>query len=348
MKVWQIATGESGRDYRELFLDHDIMIIGPSHLGDALLNRYADGVPNSAGSQVHNFAHNPKPGDGVLMRFGKEVIGIGQIPEGDNCQYSFNETFKCVYGWDLCHCRRVIWAENYELGDLADIYRNTKQKPSFTQVHEGHIVGKVCSIDNLWLERPLKEMPDIDSSVYSEEELGVELFRAGISNRNIEGISKALQQAERLCSWYRSRHSCGRSPTENEIVSHMILPLFLGLGWSHQQIAVEWNKVDMAFFKRTPTTAENCVMVLEAKGLGRALSEVLNQPKSYVKDLGLKDVKYILTTDGADLFVYAKSKDQWNPNPVGYLSISSLQKEYILPKKTNSIDTLVRLQPSAV
>ena len=89
-------------------------------------------------------------------------------------------------------------------------------------------------------------------------------------------------------------------------------------------------------------------MVLEAKGLGRALSEVLNQPKSYVKDLGLKDVKYILTTDGADLFVYAKSKDQWNPNPVGYLSISSLQKEYILPKKTNSIDTLVRLQPSAV
>jgi hypothetical protein len=36
MKVWQIATGESGRDYRELFLDHDIMIIGPSRAWQSL------------------------------------------------------------------------------------------------------------------------------------------------------------------------------------------------------------------------------------------------------------------------------------------------------------------------
>ncbi|MBA7663572.1 hypothetical protein ES703_71617 [subsurface metagenome] len=33
MKVWQIATGETGRDYRDLFLEHDIMILGPSDKG---------------------------------------------------------------------------------------------------------------------------------------------------------------------------------------------------------------------------------------------------------------------------------------------------------------------------
>ena len=347
MEVWQIATGETGRDYRDLFFEHDIMIIGPSHLGDALSNIYGDGIPNSAGSQVHNFAHYPKPGNRILMRFGKEVIGVGQIPQGEDHQYSFDETFKCVYGWDLCHCRRVIWAENYAMGDLADVYQKAKQKPSFTQVHEDLILKSVRSIDSSHFDRPLKGMPNIDASLYSQEELGVELFRAGISNKNIDDIVRALQQAERLCSWYWSEH-CGRSPTENEIVTHMILPLFLGLGWSHQQIAIQWSRVDMAFFKGTPTESQNCIMVLEAKGLGKGLSEVLDQPREYVKSLGLKNVKYILTTDGANLFVYGKSNGDWNPNPIGYLSIWSMQKEYILPKNTNAIDTLVHLQPSAV
>ena len=279
------------------------------------------------------------------MRFAHEVIGVGQIPQEG--EYQYIETFKCVYGWDLCHCRRVIWAGQYELGDLTNVFRDAKQKPSFRQVHEKHIVEVVRSIDSSYFDRPVKALPSIDASVYTEEELGVALFRAGISNKNIDDILKALQQAERLCSWYRSEH-CGRSPSEDEIISHIILPLFLGLGWSHQQVAVEWNRVDMAFFKSTPTIPENCVMVLEAKGLGRALTEVLKQPQGYVEDLALANTRYILTTDGANLFVYAKAREGWNSNTVGYINVPRLQKEYILPKGTNLVGTLVMLQPSAV
>jgi hypothetical protein len=347
MRVWQIATGEPGRDYRELFFDHDIMILGPSHLGNALENNYADGVPNSSGSQVNSFANKPKPGDRVIMRFAHDVIGIGQIPPIDQ-PYSFEEpTFRCVYGWDLCHCRRVVWAQEYELGELVNVFKNAKQKPSFTQVHEKHILGLVRSIDKSVFDRKLKKMPEIDTSAYTEESLGIELFRAGISNKNINDIRIALEQAERLCSWYNSEH-CGRNPSENEVISHITLPLFLGLGWSHQQIAVEWNKVDIAFFKNPPTKKENCVMVLEAKGLGTALSEVLDQPQGYVNNLDLSNTKYILTTDGANLFVYGRSNDGWNPNPIGYISVESLQKQYVLPKNTNLVETLVMLQPSAV
>ena len=89
-------------------------------------------------------------------------------------------------------------------------------------------------------------------------------------------------------------------------------------------------------------------MVLEAKGLGRALSQVLEQPQGYVNNLGLKNTKYILTTDGANLFVYGKAGDKWNPNPIGYISVSSLQKQYVLPKGISLVDTLVMLQPSLV
>ena len=110
MNVWQIATGEPGRDYRELFFKHDIMILGPSNWGNALENKYADGISNSYLSQVNSFAHKPQPGDRVIMRFAHDVIGVGQLPLEEDKQYSFEEKFRCVYGWDLCHCRRVLWA----------------------------------------------------------------------------------------------------------------------------------------------------------------------------------------------------------------------------------------------
>jgi predicted type IV restriction endonuclease len=187
--------------------------------------------------------------------------------------------------------------------------------------------------------------------LYNDDELGVQLFQAGISNKNIEDIIKALRQAERLHAWYRSEANqleISRRPSENEVVSHIVLPLFLGLGWSHQQIAVEWKNVDMAFFENAAAKEKDCVMILEAKGLGQPLDDVLEQPRRYVASLGLKRTKYIITTDGANLFVYRRKGKAWDSVPVGYINIRSIQKENILPKHTNLIDTLVMLQPSSV
>ncbi len=348
MNVWQIATGEPGRDYRELFFDYDIMILEPSHLGDATKTKYDDGVANSSGNQVHRFSDGPKPGDRVIMRFTNGVIGVGQIPTDENHKYQFVEDFRRVYGWDLCHCRRVIWAENYHLGLLADVYKGLMQLPSFTQVQKDLILEMVKAIENSYFERQLKEMPSVNTSIYPVEELRDNLFEAGISNKNIDDTIRALEQAGQLCSWYHSEEQCGRRPTENEIVSHTILPLFLGLGWSYQQIAVEWKNIDMAFFRGTTRTNDNCVMLLEAKRLGQPLGEVTSQPLRYIKSLGLNSIKFIIITDGENLFVYRRKENKWDKDakPVRYISVSRLQKKYILPKGTDLVDTLVMLQPS--
>lgn len=347
MTLWQIAAGEPGRDYRKLFFDHDLMLLGPSDRGDARDGRYADGIANSPGSQVHRFATAPEPGDRVIARLGKEVIGVGEIPPGPEGVYAFDETFRSVYGWSLCHARRVRWAEGADLTGFEAVYAHAKQKPSFTAVREPHIVSEALSLGPEPFDRPLKPVPEADTTPYTDEELGVELFRAGIGNRNIEEILAALRQAERLCSWYRAEAQRDR-PTEHEVVSHVVLPIFLGLGWSHQQIAVEWKKMDMAFFKRTPTTPENCVMVLEAKGLGDPLNERVAQPQRYVEAAGLGSVRYVVTTDGPSLFLYERTPEGWAPEPVGHLDVVSLQRRYLLPEGTNPVETLVRLQPGAV
>jgi hypothetical protein len=348
MKIWQIATGEPGRDYRRLFFDHDLMILGPSEDSDACSGVYERGKANSPRRQVHRFFTGPQPGDRVLARLGHEVIGVGRIPSEPEHQYTFDETFRSIYGWNLCHLRRVKWARNFELGDLANVYRRDKQKPSFTGVNEDSIIEQVTNIPDAHFDGDLKILPDIDTERYSDEELSVELFRRGVSNKNTEDILAALRQAERLCSWYDTQDS--DRPTEHEVVSHVILPIFLGLGWSHQQVAVEWKKVDMAFFKHTPTGPENCIMVLEAKGLGKPLTDRHSQARGYIEKHGLESVEYIATTDGASLFLYKRSEDGWgeDPTPTGYLDVRSLQKQYLLPGGTDLVDTLVQLQPGAM
>ncbi len=353
MNIWQIATGEYGRDYSSLFLDHDIMILGPSENGNALENAqdYWDGIPNSQCSQVWNFAHQPFPGDFVLMRYNKEVIAIGVIPnesETEN-QYTFQKQFGCVYGWDLCHTRRVKWMNKDIPVIVVNIFSERKQQPSFTRVHDETIKQILLDLDYSLFERPLKDLPQIDFRIYTDEELGIELFKHGVSNKNIEDIIKALNQADRLLNWYWSgEKNVGRRPTEHEIVSHIILPIFLGLGWSHQQIAVEWNKVDVAFFKKTPTNAANCIMIIEAKGLGFSLGAILDQPTNYIKNLGLENVKLIVTTDGAEVFVYSVENMKVNQDPIGFFNINHLQREYILPKNISLIETLVKLQPASL
>lgn len=349
MNIWQIATGEAGRDFSSLFFDHDIMILGPSlDLGDALVepDKYWDGIPNSKNNQVWSFANKPKPGDRVLMRYNKEVIAVGQIPLEPEHQYSFQHQFKCVYGWDLCHTRRVIWTNNNIPTEIKNAFQDRKQQPTFTEVHDP-VSKMVKDYNTKYFDRTLKELPNINYKDYNEDELGRELFKNGISNKNIDDIIKALIQADRLISWYWSKNS-GRYPTENEVVSHIILPIFLGLGWSHQQIAVEWKKVDVALFKTTPTTEDNCIMIIEAKGLGRSLGEVLGQPMDYVKNLKLDNVKIIITTDGANVFVYSVDKNKVNETPVGFFNVNHLQREYILPKNINLVDTLVKLQPTSL
>jgi hypothetical protein len=101
--------------------------------------------------------------------------------------------------------------------------------------------------------------------------------------------------------------------------------------------------MNMAFFKGTPTAPDNCVMVLEAKGLGDPLDARVSQPQRYVDDAALGSVRYVLTTDGPTLFLYERTAEGWTPDPVGHLDVASIQRSYLLPERTSPVETLVRL-----
>ena len=129
---------------------------------------------------------------------------------------------------------------------------------------------------------------------------------------------------------------------------NMILPLMLALGWSEQLLAVEWHKIDLAAFRGTPTTAEKCVLVCEAKGYGHGLQNIFQQAQQYAELFKLDHCKKILLTDGGRMYLYERKDKDWNNQPTGYLNVNLIRTNHIAPQNTNAIDTIVALTPSGI
>lgn len=102
--LWQIASGPLGRNYKKVFLNYDVMLIGPGTFGDYY--QYQNTYKNKKFFDVKRFVEQVNEDDVVLLRNGKNVIDIGLVPKDG---YEWNDTFGDVYGWNLQHTRRVIW-----------------------------------------------------------------------------------------------------------------------------------------------------------------------------------------------------------------------------------------------
>lgn len=345
MNIWQIAAGDGARDYTDLYLKHDVMLIGPGSKGDFTKNK--DQYPkNGMTNQIRSFCNNPQSGDIVLLRYGHEVKAVGLIPDSPNEEYLWLEQFDDVLGWDLQHVRRVLWST----APLAvwktpkKVFSNYKQQSTFTAVHEKRITDLGTQMKSMIKDRPLNPLPSSKGGTFSQDELGMELFNAGLPNNSVEDVIKTISRIQRLSQWYSSQYS-GNRPSEHEIVAHMIVPLMLGMGWSEQLLAIEWTKIDLAFFNRIPTESENCFMICEAKRPNQSLTSAYEQAQGYVQSRNLLNCKTIVTTDGKRLYLYKRKNNQWKDEPDGYINLLNIKRENVFPFGTSGINTLIELIP---
>ena len=356
-QVWQMAGGEPARDYVDLFLDHDVMFIGPGYLGDFNENydRYmeenrARGGGASIISQIRRFVQDVKPGDRVLLRKGHRVEAIGLVPDDP---YEWNPLFDDVYGWDLKHTRRVIWQRQHDkelvnIQKKRGLFADRKQIPTFTIVKDQKVLGPIQHLFEHCSVHPLKEMPTLEPQALSLDEIGSLLFAEGLSFDAAEKVKAALQRQQSFSKWYDLHGEESQRPTEHEVVAHMVVPLLLALGWSEQLLAVEWKRIDLAAFWGTPTTPEKCTMIVEAKGRGRPLLKAYEQAKSYVEKQGLSRCKKIVLTDGECIYVYVRQQGGFPDQPEGYLNVNVLRSEYLAPRGANAVQTLMSLTPARV
>lgn len=355
--IYQIASGDTGRNYSSLFLDHDVMLMGPGDPGHYGENPHAyDKDPRR--HQLRSFCEAPGPGDVVILRHGHRAVAVGVIPGSPHDRYDWSECFSDVLGWDLQHMRRVLWHRKPVeiLDEIREppFFGHYKQQKTFTMVHEDAVTRMADRLAQAVPSRDLNSLPSVPKPL-SDEELGLRLFAAGLSNDSIERVLQVIVRIRRLTSWYwKMQEAASRTeqkqdrPTEHETVAHAVVPLLMALGWSEQLVAIEWNRIDVALFARTPTTRESCCMIFEVKRLWQALGPAYKQAKDNVVRQRLVNCRTIATTDGSRLLLYRKKDARWPDQPSGYANFHAMRTDHVFPKGTSAVDTLIGLMPSRI
>lgn len=345
-QVWQIAAGERGRYYADLFLNHDIMFLGPGRFGE-FSTAYQAHIPTGElrdveYDRISDFVHKIQLGDIVLLRTGQDVRGIGRIVGG----YEYCAELNDIYGWDLQHFRRVRWQPQLERA-LQGLQFGASRGRTLSQVREDSLVQAVKQLtsqfDTVLYQQDLRPLPGKPSPHLGWDEVKQELYNRGMRFDAAERTVSVLEQIVRLADWYYYHCPSLSRPTEHEVVAHMVVPLLLALGWSEQQLAVEWRNIDLAAFWGMPSV-DHCVLVCEVKGRGRGLQDVIDQADNYVEKRSLTGCRRILITDGTCYYLYDRDGD----SPVGYFNVYCLRTNHLAPAGTNAIDTIIALTPAGI
>ena len=303
--IWQIAAGTADRDYTNLFLRHDIALIGPGWPGEWSADRSDE---EFEGNFVRLFASELRIGDTLLLRKGRSIIRAVGLVESD---YEFFEQFDDVNGWDLQHGRRVRWHELSKPHDFGKpVFGNSPSRIS--RVWSNEVVeysnrlfaSYFADLQARSLNSLLPKLEDIDSPPKELQEI----------------VNKARGHS------YWDKEKFGVLPSEAELVAHYVVPLLRALGWSIELIAVEWDKIDVCVFSKFPRTVKHCHLLIEAKRLGTGFEYASQQAFEYASRLDIQcDV---VVTDGIRYRMYEAIKDS-NPieyEQVAYANLSNLKK----------------------
>ena len=135
----------------------------------------------------------------------------------------------------------------------------------------------------------------------------------------LDDIPERLRDVVGLANDF-SQQPFGERVSEDEMIVHLIAPLFRALGWLPEQIAVKWRYVDVALFLQLPRKPENCGLIVEAKYPGVGAEGALGQAKRYAEKLSIR--RDILVTDGFRYRLYAVEQDY---QPVAYANLIRLK-----------------------
>jgi len=328
-KVWQVAAGDTNRNYADLCLNWDVILNGPGSEGpwpdccDSLSRKW--GLSQRKLSDIRRFAEEMEDGDIVLLRIGTaDVLGVGVVVGG----YSHNEEFGDVDGWDLQHLRRVRWVWNYKdrcAPERFDTY-SLKWGDTVQRLDSPKVMDwlKSLSVSDADLDRPLVELPR-PSRDLSIAEISEYLFDRGIAGDVIKSLMERLKELILIARWYRQTNV---SPSENETIAHLVVPLLRALGWTPQKMAVEWNNVYVALFKALPRSAENLSVVFEVKRKDHSCLTAVSQAQYYATQPENGKCDRLIVTDGVRYGVFSRNEGKFRGHPHAYLNITRLREDY--------------------
>ena len=216
----------------------------------------------------------------IFMRTGTNLIHAIGIISGN---YTWNELFSDVDGWDLQHVRRVkwIWDKSKIGGEPKKFPTHSLKQGDTTQLlgdlpYRKPVEDWVRSL-KLKYDVPLKvrDLPQISKEEEEKEkvtlaQIGEFLFSKGVSSYSIESLKGSIDDLQMIARWYDNDPNL--KPTEFETETYLIIPILRKLGWTPQKMALEYKpekekgkRIDIALFSNLPRSNENIIALIEAK-----------------------------------------------------------------------------------
>lgn len=281
--VWQVSGGPANRSYADVFLKYGVALIGPGDTGP-----WHSGLKDEdcEGHYVRHLSTEVREGDILLLRKGLSTVqAVGLVTQG----YEYLSQFDDVNGWDLQHARRVRWFSlptSYPF--LGSVFGASP--PRLSRVTNQEVFDYANRFVNSpptdWQFASLPALPLAEPALKQVPEY-------------LQGL---VAQVADLSPLYWNRTAFGEHPTEDELLTHLVVPFLRAIGWQPEQIGVKWRKIDVCVFDRLPRTPEHCRFVVEAKRLGEGIEGARKQAKGYLDELGV--TRDIVVTDGIRYRVY--------------------------------------------
>ena len=346
-KIWQVAAGDTDRNYVDLCLTWGVILNGPAANGPWIPTSSEesprnDGLSSRKNTDLWRFCEEMKEGDFVVLRLGTHsVYGVGQVV-GD---YEHIEEFNDVDGWDIGHVRRVRWFWRYEDSPKEfDTY--TLKLGDTTQILNSPVVEswlESLEIPEAERSRNLDDLRTCNDANVSVDDISEYLFNKGVSSNSISNLVDEIGEFIRIANWYYQ----AETPSENETINYLVVPLLRALGWTPQRMAIEWNRMDVALFSRLPREKDYLSAIVEAKKMGSSCLSALAQARSYA--LEERSCGRLIVTDGLRYGVFTRkdceSSEEAEFSLYAYLNLTRLRKKYPLYDCKGAQDALLAMAP---
>ena len=300
MNYWQVAAGDKERDYSDVFLKYGVMIVGPGDPGNYFDNKDHYDTYDRRG-HIKRFVEQVQEDDVVVLKkpckSKWEILAVGT----EIGKYEWLQVFSDVEGWDLQHCRSVKWVTPKQKKIVPGLVRGT-----FKGIDNE--VARQAAIDVLdsGIKKKAEKIPK-PVKIISDEDLIDILINNGFRPKDAEDFTETIHRIRRLIKWYVQY---GKHVKEHETRTFMIVPLLLTLGWSEQKLKIEWNNIDIAFFKEPYNgDSKDCVMILESKRLWGGLEPGERQAKTYSRRFPKCD--RLIVSDGVCYKLFKRQEEDW-------------------------------------
>jgi hypothetical protein len=336
MSYWQIAAGDAGRDYADVFLRHGIAFVG----GDG---------PTEAMKSV-------ALGDCMILKRGmRQIVAVGTVVERDGRFKGVGDKawLRDFDGWDLPAYCYVDWRVPENPMDVSGLTRGTLL--GLNQEHLRVVAGQLLELppQDSFTPEPEDTDPVDDATILDF------LIKEGLRPSAAEDLTNAFRRIRLLASYYY-RHTSWEDVREHETRAFLVMPLLLALGWAEQQIKIELpcpgvGKIDVACFSRPyrrgaesgwqPNDAD-CALIIETKGFTQGLSYAPEQAHAYAQKF--PSCRVAVVTNGYCYKTFARAADgSFVLRPTAYLNILNPRKRYPLDPRNvdGALEVLRHLLP---